>query len=52
MASYPGVYLEQILNGVRPIEGVPTSTTAFVGRALRGPIVVIEIVQTARRLET
>ena len=37
MASYPGVYLEEIPSGVRPIEGVPTSITAFVGRALRGP---------------
>lgn len=37
MASYPGVYLEERPGGVRPIEGVPTSTTAFVGRALRGP---------------
>lgn len=37
MASYPGVYLEEIPTGVRPIEGVPTSITAFVGRALRGP---------------
>ncbi len=37
MASYPGVYLEERPSGVRPIEGVPTSTTAFVGSALRGP---------------
>src|SRR5688572_387436 len=37
MASYPGVYVEERPSGVRPIEGVPTSTTAFVGRALRGP---------------
>jgi phage tail sheath protein FI len=37
MALYPGVYLEERPSGVRPIEGVPTSTSAFVGRALRGP---------------
>ncbi|MFT6925770.1 MAG: phage tail sheath protein FI [Psychromonas sp.] len=33
MASYlhPGVYVEEIASGSRPIEGVATSTTAFVG---------------------
>jgi uncharacterized protein len=35
--SYPGVYIEETVRGPRPIEGVATSTTAFVGRALRGP---------------
>src|SRR5690349_20320210 len=32
----PGVYIEEFENGPLPIEGVPTSITAFVGRALRG----------------
>ena len=36
--TYPGVYVEEIPSGVRAITGVATSTTAFVGRALRGPI--------------
>ncbi|MCP3061296.1 phage tail sheath subtilisin-like domain-containing protein [Myxococcus sp. K38C18041901] len=36
--SYPGVYIEEIPSGVRTITGVPTSITAFVGRALRGPV--------------
>ncbi|QSQ27596.1 phage tail sheath family protein [Pyxidicoccus parkwayensis] len=35
--SYPGVYVEEIPSGVRAITGVPTSVTAFIGRALRGP---------------
>src|SRR4051812_11835362 len=35
--TYPGVYIEEISGGVRPIEGVPTSTAAFIGRASRGP---------------
>ncbi len=35
--TYPGVYVEEIPSGVRTITGVPTSITAFVGRALRGP---------------
>jgi phage tail sheath protein FI len=36
--SYPGVYIEEISSGVRTIIGVPTSVTAFIGRALRGPV--------------
>ncbi|MCH8532468.1 MAG: phage tail sheath subtilisin-like domain-containing protein [Saccharospirillum sp.] len=34
---YPGVYIEEIPSGSRPVEGVATSTTAFVGQAFRGP---------------
>ena len=34
--TYPGVYVEEIPSGVRTIIGVSTSTTAFLGRALRG----------------
>src|SRR5215475_6413267 len=34
----PGVYIEEIERGPRPIEGVPTSTAAFLGLAERGPI--------------
>src|SRR5512136_2650181 len=36
--TYPGVYLEEIPSGVRTITGVATSITAFVGRAVRGPV--------------
>ncbi|MDE2628220.1 MAG: phage tail sheath family protein [Burkholderiales bacterium] len=36
--SYPGVYIEELPSGVRTITGVATSITAFVGRALRGPV--------------
>jgi len=40
MPSYkhPGVYLEEIPSGAKPIEGVSTSVTAFVGAANRGPV--------------
>jgi len=40
MASYlhPGVYIEEISSGAKPIEGVSTSVTAFVGPANRGPV--------------
>ena len=34
--TYPGVYIEEVPSGVRPITGVATSITAFVGRAWKG----------------
>jgi len=34
----PGVYIEEIERGPRPIEGVPTSTAAFLGETERGPL--------------
>src|SRR5216683_2995573 len=36
--TYPGVYIEEIPSGVRTITGVATSITAFIGRAISGPI--------------
>jgi uncharacterized protein len=36
--SYPGVYIQELQSGVRTIVGVPTSITAFLGRAPRGPV--------------
>src|SRR3954470_6296913 len=36
--SYPGVYIEEVPSGVRTIVGVATSITAFLGRAIRGPV--------------
>ncbi len=35
--TYPGVYIQEIDSGSRVVKGVPTSITAFVGRAERGP---------------
>src|SRR5687767_13199874 len=35
--SYPGVYIEEFTPG-QPIEGVGTSTVAFLGTAVQGPI--------------
>jgi phage tail sheath protein FI len=35
--EYPGVYLDEIPAGVRRIDGVPTSTAAFVGAGGAGP---------------
>jgi phage tail sheath protein FI len=39
MAEYlaPGVFIEEIERGPRPIEGVSTSTAAFLGETERGP---------------
>ena len=41
MAEYlsPGVYVEEIDNGPRSIEGVGTSTAGFVGMAEKGPVI-------------
>jgi phage tail sheath protein FI len=33
---HPGVYVEEISSGIRPIEGVSTSTAAFLGLSARG----------------
>jgi hypothetical protein len=35
---HPGVYVQEVSGGVRPIEGVSTSTAAFIGPAERGPL--------------
>jgi phage tail sheath protein FI len=35
---HPGVYVQEVSSGVRPIEGVSTSTAAFIGVAEKGPI--------------
>jgi phage tail sheath protein FI len=34
----PGVYVEEIERGPRPIEGVPTNWAAFLGETERGPL--------------
>ena len=34
----PGVYVEEVERGARPIEGVGTAIAAFVGFAERGPV--------------
>jgi phage tail sheath protein FI len=33
----PGVYVEEVSSGSRPIEGVGTAVAAFVGLAEKGP---------------
>ncbi|GAL93426.1 MULTISPECIES: hypothetical protein [Microcystis] len=36
--TYPGVYIQELPSGRHTITGVATSITAFVGRALYGPV--------------
>jgi phage tail sheath protein FI len=36
--TYPGVYVEEVPSGVRPIVGVSTSDTAFIDFFARGPL--------------
>ncbi|VVS94498.1 phage tail sheath subtilisin-like domain-containing protein [Desulfoluna spongiiphila] len=36
--TYPGVYMEEVSSGVKPIETAGTSTAAFFGVAEQGPI--------------
>jgi hypothetical protein len=40
MPSYlsPGVYVEEVSSGNKPIEGVSTSVAAFVGITIKGPV--------------
>ena len=54
MASYlhPGVYVEEIPSGSKPIEGVATSVAAFVGKATKGPVGKAELVQSFNGLQT
>lgn len=53
MPSYqhPGVYMEEIPSGVRPIEGVATSVAAFLGPATQGPLGELVAVQSLEDYE-
>src|SRR5262245_523066 len=43
----PGVYVEEVDTGPKPIEGVSTSTAGFVGMAARGPSVGLPVLVTS-----
>ena len=49
--TYPGVYIEEVPSGVRTITGVATSITAFIGRALQGPVQRARAHPELRRLQ-
>jgi phage tail sheath protein FI len=50
--THPGVYVEELPGGVRPIAGVSTSTTAFVGTATQGIVNRAIAIQTFGEFET
>lgn len=43
----PGVYVEEVDRGPKPIEGVSTSTAGFVGMTVRGPTVGLPVLVTS-----
>jgi phage tail sheath protein FI len=43
---HPGVYVEEIPSGSKPIEGVATSLAAFIGKAAKGPLGKAELIQS------
>ena len=47
----PGVYVEETPSGIKPIEGVGTSTGAFVGIAEKGPIGVATLISSWGQFE-
>jgi uncharacterized protein len=55
MAEYlsPAVYIEEPSSGIRPLQGVGTSTAAFLGLAQKGPIgVAVPITNFSQFLKT
>jgi len=46
---HPGVYVQEVSSGVRPIEGVSTSTAAFIGVADKG--LVPQILPSGQRIQ-
>lgn len=48
----PGVYVEEIEIGAKPIEGVSTSTAAFIGAAADGPILEPTLVTSWSQFES
>jgi phage tail sheath protein FI len=49
---HPGVYIQEVSSGVRPIEGVSTSTAAFIGKAEMGALRKAVLVTGVQEYET
>jgi len=49
---HPGVYVEEVSSGVRPIEGVSTSTAGFIGKAEMGDMSKAVLVTGVQEFET
>jgi uncharacterized protein len=48
---HPGVYIQEIPSGVRPIEGVSTSTAAFIGKTEMGPLGRAQIITSTAEFQ-
>ena len=48
----PGVYVEEVDTGSKPIEGVSTSTAGMIGVTERGPVNVPILITSYRRVCT
>lgn len=48
---HPGVYIQEIPSGLRPIEGVSTSNAAFIGKAQMGAINKAKLVTNPQEFE-
>lgn len=48
---HPGVYIQEIPSGLRPIEGVSTSNAAFIGKAQMGPLRKAKLVTNLQQFE-
>ena len=51
LPTFPGVYIEEVSSGVRTISGVPTSITAFIGRANRGLVNEAKVINSYAEYE-
>ena len=49
---HPGVYIQEIPSGVRPIEGASMSNAAFIGKAEMGPVGKAQLLTSAAEFET
>jgi phage tail sheath protein FI len=49
---HPGVYIEEVPSGLRPIEGVSTSNGAFIGKAQMGPLNKAKLITNPQEFET
>jgi hypothetical protein len=49
---HPGVYIQEIPSGVRPIEGASTSNAAFMGKAEMGPVGRAQLITSAAEFES
>src|SRR6516225_2752983 len=49
---HPGVYIQEVSSGVRPIEGVSTSNAAFIGKAQMGSLNRAVLITSPQEFQT